>query len=325
MITCTQDHDTLLRILGRHDIPEQVEQEYHIRASMYHMEANGPLGLAMLIDLVRALGYMPPKVAHRDVEVDWRDYPQDGRTKIESLFFGSWMPGEFRGFSSDGLLMLKMEHDDTWKEVRRDLVKLKSVESLAQVEAANEPVDVRGELVNLEEEAIELGRKAHEAARLLERTRKTADRNAERNGGSVDPILADQIAELTQQSEEATAQANAAKARAANPKPIKLSSPAPRGPKAKGTEADTEVAADDGDQEVSEVEYKEYVPKGPTTIEDLVGLEVETPLFVTPANPNDDALEAVFLGITEDNLVQVRVDGEEVPRAVAPAEIILVT
>ena len=308
MILSTQDHDTLQRILGKVEIPEAVEQEYEIRAQMFHTEGTGPLGIAMLVDLVRSLGYKPAKIKPNGTEVDWRQYPQDGRTKVEAMFFGNWNPGTFLGFGEHGVLMLRMDFDETIKEVRKDLARVVTVLHAEQVAKAQEQVDVRGHLIALEEESIELARKAAEAARKLERTKKAADRAAERTGG-VDPIIQGQLEELTVQADAAKAAELEAKAK---PKPIKVSAPAPKNAK-------PEPIAE------PEVEYKEYVPSGPTTLEQVQKLEKDTPLFINPGNPEDDALEAVFVQITEDNLVQVLVDGEELPRVVQPADITLVT
>lgn len=324
MILNTQDFTTLQKILGKLEIPEAVEQEYAIRAQMYHTEGTGALGIAMLIDLVRSLGYKPPTIKPPGEETDWRSYPQNGLTKIESMFFGSWMPGVFLGFCENGTLLCRMDHDDYVKEIRKDLVRVVSVLTADQVTQVQEKVDVRGQMLELEEEALELGRKAAEAARKLDRTKKTAARAAERNGGSVDPVIEEQIAVLTNEVVEAENAAIAAKTR--KPKPIKLSAPAPKNPKAvEVLEPEEGSPLDPVAEGEAEVEYKEYVPAGPTTIEDIQKLETDTPLFINPANSEDDALEAVFVGITADNQVQVLVDGEEAPRVVMPESITLVT
>lgn len=122
----------MLRILGTDSLPLHVETECELRLRMYHAAGhNGPLPIIGLIDLVRSLGLAPPPRASelKPAAFDWHDVPQDGTFRIEAYFFGSWIPGWFRGFVAHGMLAIKLDSDEFVKEVRKDVVRPAAVQS----------------------------------------------------------------------------------------------------------------------------------------------------------------------------------------------------
>lgn len=120
-----QDEETIKRITGLSEIPDDIRKEYMMRASMYHGDGNtGPLRTAMLIDLVRFLGYSKPEIKPSVNKVDWRNYPQDGSVRVFARFFGNDMPGVFKGFVESGTLAILLDGDDYIRECRPDMVSI---------------------------------------------------------------------------------------------------------------------------------------------------------------------------------------------------------
>lgn len=128
MITI-QDEETLARLLGTAEIPENLKIEVELRTAMYHRSGeSGPLGAVGLIDACRALNYRPKAVEKAKEKIDWRQYPSDGSTLIEAgPYMGEWRPGTFLGFVEGGILAVKLDDDEKFvREVRPDMVRLSS-------------------------------------------------------------------------------------------------------------------------------------------------------------------------------------------------------
>lgn len=120
-----QDEEMLQRILGKTEIPQDVEMEYALRARMYHCAGHsGPLGGAMLVDLVRHLGYSRQLEPAKPEAIEWRRLPQDGSVRVEAKFFGEWQPGVFLGFVAAGTLAVKLDDDPAVKECYPHVVRL---------------------------------------------------------------------------------------------------------------------------------------------------------------------------------------------------------
>lgn len=141
-----QDEQLLGRLLGG-NIPDEVRRECAIRTRMFHSSGHsGPMGALGLIDAIRSLGYGPPEPVVVPVKVNWREYPQDGSTKVEAKFFGQWMRGAFLGFVESGTLAVRLDDDGIVRECRPDMVRLAEVE-----EEPEEGPDARIELLDVVE------------------------------------------------------------------------------------------------------------------------------------------------------------------------------
>jgi len=119
------DEPVLLAITGQSRVSEEIAAEYEIRIGMYHRAGgSGHLGVIGLIDLVRSVGITPIPIIERPKKVDWRKYPQNGSTRVEARFFGTWQPGAFLGFVEAGTLAVRLDDDVVVKECRSDMVRL---------------------------------------------------------------------------------------------------------------------------------------------------------------------------------------------------------
>lgn len=107
------------------EIPDDIKKEYSIWLPMFHRGgSSGPLGPIGVIAMLRHLGYTGPKAAEQPKHIDWRGYPQDGSTRIQALFFGSWHDGRFLGFGPNGTLAIRLDDDYYVREVSRHVVRL---------------------------------------------------------------------------------------------------------------------------------------------------------------------------------------------------------
>lgn len=141
-----QDEQLLGRLLGG-NIPDEVRRECAIRTRMFHSSGHsGPMGALGLIDAIRSLGYGPDEPVVMPAKVNWREYPQDGSTKVEAKFFGQWMRGAFLGFVEAGTLAVRLEDDGIVRECRPDMVRLAEVR-----EEPEEGPDARIELLDVVE------------------------------------------------------------------------------------------------------------------------------------------------------------------------------
>lgn len=161
-----QDELALQKILGSKAIPQEVADEYRLRAGMFHRGgASGPIGLMALVDLVRFCGLAPATLDTEPEHVSWGGYPQDGSTRVEARFFGAWKPGAFLGFGKAGSLLVRLEEDGKTRECMRHVVRLVVVESkhepvheaptplAAQLEAADsDSVSSNGQAAPVEQE-----------------------------------------------------------------------------------------------------------------------------------------------------------------------------
>lgn len=119
------DEETLRRITGLENIPEDLLAEYNIWRKMYHSAgSSGSLGSIGCIGAARSLGYGPKVVEKVEEKVSWRDYPHDGSTRVEAHFFGSWQPGVYLGFVDSGMLAIRLDDDDNVKECLPHVVRL---------------------------------------------------------------------------------------------------------------------------------------------------------------------------------------------------------
>lgn len=124
-----QDQETLQRILGLDELPENVLQEADLRTQMYHRSgASGPMGSLAMIAMVREMKLAPSASATaKSGKQDWRELPQDGSVRIEAgPFFGSMLPGVFLGFVQAGTLAVHLDDDNPGfvREVRADMVRM---------------------------------------------------------------------------------------------------------------------------------------------------------------------------------------------------------
>lgn len=111
------DEQMLQGMLGQLSIPEDLETEVMVRTTLFHRAGpNGPIGPIALIDAVRSLGYKPKTLEKSTERVDWGRLPQDGRTRVEARFFGTWLSGVFTGFVEHGTLSIRLDDDGTVRE-----------------------------------------------------------------------------------------------------------------------------------------------------------------------------------------------------------------
>lgn len=119
------DIDSIYRMLGGEFDLAPVEAEYDMRQAMLHRDGqNGPLGAAILIDMLRALEYEPPMHKESVPILNWDAYPDDGSVRVLAKIGERWRPGKYTGFLGDGLLTVKLDDDPVTRECRRDLVQL---------------------------------------------------------------------------------------------------------------------------------------------------------------------------------------------------------
>lgn len=145
------DDAALQRMIGKTELPADVQEEYEIRATMFHRNGGtGPLRGLALVDLVRFLGYMPPRREKPSADVDWRKYPTDGSVQVEARFYGAWMPGRFLGFVEHGTLAVRLDEDSKVRECRKDMVRLVGIEEKLRPDADDKP-DARADLLEDDE------------------------------------------------------------------------------------------------------------------------------------------------------------------------------
>lgn len=79
-----EDTENLEKMIGG-EIPEEVKQEYLLRATLFHKcgNGNGRLGPQMLIDMLRFLGIEPKATMVVESKVDWRTQISDGSVKVQ--------------------------------------------------------------------------------------------------------------------------------------------------------------------------------------------------------------------------------------------------
>lgn len=120
------DYESLRRIAGFEAIPKAVEKEYELRCRMFHRDGqSGPLGTAMLVDMLRALDYVAPKTATAEAGgIEWGSFPTDGSIRVQARYFGDWQPGVFVRMESEGMLGIRLDDDEMVRECRRDIVRL---------------------------------------------------------------------------------------------------------------------------------------------------------------------------------------------------------
>lgn len=103
-----KDYETLVAMLGTHDIPEKVVTEHHIRTLMLHKAGGGTsLGYTGLIDLIRFCGVAP--VADRSKEkVQWMSLPSKTRVRILTPE-GKPLEGEYSGTVAPGIVGVRID------------------------------------------------------------------------------------------------------------------------------------------------------------------------------------------------------------------------
>ena len=183
-----QDEQLLGRLLGG-NIPDEVRRECAIRTRMFHSSGHsGPMGALGLIDAIRSLGYGPPEPVAVPVKVNWREYPQDGSTKVEAKFFGQWMRGAFLGFVEAGTLAVRMDDDGIVRECRPDMVRLAEVD-----EPPEEGPDARIELLDVVELDDPVVAPVEETVELVEEA-DTAEETVDEPVVEDDPPPVEQLA-----------------------------------------------------------------------------------------------------------------------------------
>lgn len=125
-----QDVESLSRMTSGAAISPEMEREYAIWLKMFHSDGHsGPLGTIGLIALARQFG-LGPVASAQPTNINWHNFSQDGSTRVEALFFGSWRPGSFLGFVGEGTLMIRLDDDDCVKECRPGIVRLMEVDTI---------------------------------------------------------------------------------------------------------------------------------------------------------------------------------------------------
>lgn len=147
------DEHLLQLMLGQTSIPQDLEHEVNIRTRLLHLAGpTGACGPFVLLDALRFCGYAPKKMVDElPVVVDWRQYPQDGRTKVEARRMGVWLTGTFRGFVEHGSLAIKLDDDGSVQEFPAKRVKL--VELLEELPRDREEKPVPAEAATEHEDA----------------------------------------------------------------------------------------------------------------------------------------------------------------------------
>ncbi len=128
-----QDREMLGTMLGvdEQSLPAKVEAECAIRTKMLHQVGpSGPLGPLALIAILRGLGQGPQPDAPRPDKTDWRQYPDDGTTRVEARFGGGWQPGVFLGFVQNGTLAVRLDNFADLVECRYDIVRLAPIDMM---------------------------------------------------------------------------------------------------------------------------------------------------------------------------------------------------
>jgi hypothetical protein len=141
-----QDFEMLCGLIGTRTLPANVEQECHLWTRLYHSSgSSGPLGAIALIGMIRYLKTEINAEEIAPVAIEWDSLIQDGSVRVEARFAGTWVTGTFVGFSENGLLAIKIDHDSYVRECRRDTVRLSlappPVEIDPEIPAIFAPVD----------------------------------------------------------------------------------------------------------------------------------------------------------------------------------------
>ena len=123
---------SIQRILGTSDIPDEVIEECRVVENMYHRSGgSGPAGAAILIDMLRRLGYAPPPPAEKREVVDWRRFRDDGSVRVELLLNDEWKPGVYKGGIYMGTIGVLLDGDDHVREALPYAVRLERERPLA--------------------------------------------------------------------------------------------------------------------------------------------------------------------------------------------------
>lgn len=101
------DQETLQSLLRVEQIPDDVSEEYEIRRRMYHSAGgSGMVGVHILIDMLRFLGYGKLEKAEADAVTDWRK--EIGKPVI-AKYKGKKTKGVLVGLAQFGRLDLELE------------------------------------------------------------------------------------------------------------------------------------------------------------------------------------------------------------------------
>ena len=92
MAIVPDDELCIQQMLGIVEIPEDILEEYMIRARMFHRQlSGGAIGPVAIVDMLRALGYgpLPPQATNDEGNADWRLVERD--TRVDIRIDGKWI------------------------------------------------------------------------------------------------------------------------------------------------------------------------------------------------------------------------------------------
>jgi hypothetical protein len=108
------DNEVIASLLKTEEIPQDIEAEYEMRRLMYHgAGGSGHLGPAMLVDMLRFLGYgrvaqsAPPRVV-------WREHVGDA---VIATYGDKELSGILANLGDDGMLSVLLEGFDSEVEL----------------------------------------------------------------------------------------------------------------------------------------------------------------------------------------------------------------
>lgn len=127
------DFDTFRQLLGEGEVPERYLREYSLRLTMFHKCCNsGPLGSLGIIDLLRFCGFKPALPLPKEEEANWDEVKRG--TRVEALFTGQWMPGEYLGYGENRVLLVRLNDDSYVRECRRHMTRVAADQTPPAVE-----------------------------------------------------------------------------------------------------------------------------------------------------------------------------------------------
>ncbi len=143
------DYDLLREMAGINDPSPELIAEYDTRLNMFHRgHGHGPIGVAMMVDLLRFMDIKPKPITKADGTIDWKKHIGT-RVEARADMDSEWKPGEIRRIAGAGRLVVKHDDTDWLGEYSPMHVRLKAEEP--ELPHSDVPIDEEPELPHPEE------------------------------------------------------------------------------------------------------------------------------------------------------------------------------